>query len=58
MLQQRNFLLKLFRELIELVFSENILLFTRANSFSLVVVEASTLILRHNLGRVIEKDSC
>lgn len=56
-LQQSDFLLQFFWELIELVLGEDVLLLGGGDSLALIVVEAGALVLRHDLGRVIEEDA-
>ena len=58
MLKQCYLLLKLLRELRELVLCEHILLLIRADGLALIVVEACAFILCYDLGRVIEEDTC
>ena len=57
MLQESHLLLELFWELVELILGEDVLLLTRADRFTLVVVEAVAFIFRNNLGRIVEKDA-
>ena len=49
-LEQSNFLLEFFRELVELILGQHILFLTRRDSLSLIIVETLSLFFRHNLG--------
>jgi hypothetical protein len=58
MLQQRHFLLKIFRELLERVLGLYVLFLGRAYCFALVVVEEVVILGYNNFGAVVEKDAC
>ena len=57
-LKQCYLLLELFGELVELILSQHVLLLVLADRLSFVVEETTALLLRHNLGRVVEEDAC
>ena len=57
MLQQRDLLLELLRELVELILGQNVLLLALTDGFALVVEEATALFLRDYLGRIVEEDA-
>lgn len=55
MLQESHLFLELFRELVELILGQNVLLLARADCFTLVVIEAAALVFRNYLGRIVKK---
>ena len=57
MLQQRDLLLELLRELVELILGQDVLFFTLTYGFPLVIEETASFFLRYNLSRIIEKDA-
>ena len=55
--QERDLLLELLRELVELILGQDVLFFTLTDGFPLVIEETASFFLRYYLSRIIEKDA-